>query len=350
MNVRGRVMRATATARNLAKQHGLDLSQIQGTGTDGLITVGDVLGRIHAPEPTNLEKPPTETRRTALSWLKSVIVIIRSPLIGVAYVILIVFTIIGIVGYYLGVAISAPIGFIIGVIRTFLWDVGVDDGPEASCKGCDQEVDRKLDTCANCGTPVRYPLGAMPKKLTPSDLVVLEMMPRSTGKLQGVVRVNVDDPPTSGIERLLATALLANEEVGALLLEVVEGKVVAVMVGNSPEWPTGSLESELCKQGSVSDIIYDWLVDRVDDPKSLAVKRVMAKMVDRTVLEVDKKRVLKLFTMTSSDYVLPERTSALVNQRPVLLLEECQQNRPDVHDQLTKDIAIGFDRRTLPYD
>ena len=34
-----------------------------------------------------------------------------------------------------------------------------DDGGKATCNGCGQEVDRKLITCSNCRTPVRYPLG-----------------------------------------------------------------------------------------------------------------------------------------------------------------------------------------------
>ena len=40
-------MRATPSAKNLASQHRLDLGKIEGTGTRGLITVGDVLERIN---------------------------------------------------------------------------------------------------------------------------------------------------------------------------------------------------------------------------------------------------------------------------------------------------------------
>ena len=98
----------------------------------------------------------------------------------------------------------------------------------------------------------------------------------------------------------------------------------------------------------MSDIIYDWIGETSYDPESGAVKRIMKRMANRRLLEVEvgKKRVLKLLTMTSRYYVLPERTSALVMQRSVRLLEKCQRNRLDVHDQLTKDIAIGFARRT----
>ena len=213
-------------------------------------------------------------------------------------------------GFFVPCLLFEVIGHVIGRIRALFWAIGVDV----------------------------YPLGRKtPGELTPSGLLLLEMMPRSNNELHGVVRVRVDDPPSAGIERLLRTALMANEEAGALRLVMVGKKVVAFLaVGNAPRWPTGSLESELCKNGAVSDIIYHWVGTPSDDPKCRAMKRIMTSMVDRGLLEVDKRRVLKLFTMTSRYYVLPERISALDMQRSV-----------DVHDQLTKDIAIGFDRQTI---
>ena len=60
------------------------------------------------------------------------------------------------------------------------------------------------------------------------------------------------------------------------------------------------------------------------------MKRIMTKMVDRRLLEVDKKRVLKLLMMTSRYYVLPEQTSALTMLKSARLLEESRQTRPDV--------------------
>ena len=76
------------------------------------------------------------------------------------------------------------------------------------------------------------------------------------------------------------------------------------------------------------------------------MKRIMARMVDRRLLEVDKKRVLKLLMMTSRYYVLPEQTSALTMLKSARLLEESRQTRPDVYDQLTTDIRGAFGRGT----
>ena len=228
------------------------------------------------------------------------------------------------------------------------------------CNRCGEEVG-KLTRCSNCYTPVRYPLGTTPGELTPSDLVLLEMMPWSNKELHGVVEVVVDDPPSAGIEGLLATALLANEEAGVLRLDIANEKVVAAAVGKAPEWPTGSLERSLYEHCAgpptakrlhgrpVADIIHAWIGTTSPDPESRAVNHIMAMMVHRTLMEVevDKKRVLKLFTTTSSYYVLPERTSALVMQPSVRLFEECRRTRPDVRNRLIKDIAIGFGRRTI---
>ena len=94
------------------------------------------------------------------------------------------------------------------------------------------------------------------------------------------------------------------------------------------------------------DIIFDWIDENSNYPASRAVKRIMTCMVDRRLLEAEKKRVLKLFTMTSRYYELPERTSTLVMQQSVRLLEECERTRPDVRDQLTRDIWVGFSGRT----
>jgi len=58
-----------------------------------------------------------------------------------------------------------------------------------------------------------------------------------------------------------------------------------------------------------------------------------------------KKRVLNLFTMVSSRYVLPKRTSDRLMDRSVRLIEECQRTRPEVHAALTKDIERAFAER-----
>ena len=72
----------------------------------------------------------------------------------------------------------------------------------------------------------------------------------------------------------------------------------------------------------------------------------MGSMANRMLLEPDKKRVLNLFTMVSSRYMVPKQISDRLMERSVRLIEECHGTRPDMHDHLTKDIARAFDERT----
>ena len=153
---------------------------------------------------------------------------------------------------------------------------------------------------------------------------------------------------TNGLDRVLATALLANEEAGAIRLEMAKGKLVAIATGNNCQSPGGCLEADVCKAGPVYDTVFDWIGTTSSSPEGDAVKRIMGSMANRMLLEPDKRRVLNLFTMVSSRYVLPKRTSDRLMERSVRLIEECRRARPDVHNHLKKDIRRAFAERTLP--
>ena len=196
-------------------------------------------------------------------------------------------------GFFVGaivgpiMAVGAPIPiFFIGVYgiavrtRTFLWSIGVYES----------------------GATVSYPQATKPKDPTPSDLLFLELAPSSNRESHGVVRVHVDGPPTPPswpesshkIVKLMATAILANEEAGTLRLEMVNEeapKVVAAAGSTTPNWPGSSLESQLRQYGAVSDSIYAWIGEQRTWPKTDAIERIMASMMDRRLLEVDKKKV-----------------------------------------------------------
>lgn len=201
---------------------------------------------------------------------------------------------------------------------------------------------------------------------TPSDRFLLEMLARSKKERGGLSQIKVNYPSSRGIIRLLATALLAIEEPGATRLEMVEEEEVekkmffdlfsisktipsflrAIELETSPHWPTGSLEYELGKSGLVPDIVCGWIGKVSEDPAGRAMKKVMTRMVGREFLAKDRKRVLKLFTVNSGYYVLPEQTLALMLQQSEQLLDECGRARPEVHRQLLADVEAGFLRRT----
>ena len=199
-----------------------------------------------------------------------------------------------------------------------------------------------------------------PGELTPSDLVVLRRRHWSKEELNGVVRVQIENLPHEVIKAALASAVLANEEAGALRLEMSQEKFFfglfasttlrVVRTGNDAQWPTGSLESRLGGIGSVSDIIHRWLGADSREPWVSAGQRIMKRMTDIRVLdrEVVRKKVLKFFTVTSKHYVQPERTLAMFTRRPVRrLLEKCEQTRPEVHDRLMGEIDNGIGRRQI---
>ena len=216
----------------------------------------------------------------------------------------------------------------------------------------------------------------MPGQLTPSDLVLLQRMPRYEEELDGVVRVQVRAPVDSkdAIRSAVAVAMLANEAAGALRLEVDQKKVFFGLVtratlwihqaGRAAQWPPGSIEASLNEKicgeefqriggafASVSDTIYGWIGKPSPDPWARAMQRIMDSMVTRGLLDRVgvPKRVLKLYTVTLTHHVLPERTADLVMRQLAKsdqrLLETCQQDRPDVHDQLLCQIGSGFSRR-----
>ena len=244
-----------------------------------------------------------------------------------------------------GAIVGAAIGWI---ISAFLWRIGVHED-EADCSWCGQELDPTLYVCPSCATPVKYQWGKAPLNLTPSDHVFLDMVPRKNKEDNGRSWVEAEVPYGGFANRLyqvLATAILANEAAGAIGLEMAKGKLVAITAGDDCQLPGGCLEADLCRAGLVYDTVFDWIERTSSSPEGDAVKRIMKSMANRTLLEQERKRVLNLFTMISSRYVLPKRTSDSLMERSVRLIEECKRARPEVHDHLTKDIARAFAERT----
>ncbi len=212
-------------------------------------------------------------------------------------------------------------GFILGgAIGTALWSIGTHE----------EEAD------------------IAPAKLTPSDNAALDRLTRTRKEEHGHVWVEVDLPspaPVDSVNRLLSTALLAREEAGEIRLEILGGKLVASPTGNTRRWPGDSLELGLCKPGPVYATIFEWIGSNSSTPTGYAMQRILASLAKRTLLDVERKRILGRFTMTSSHYLLPQRTAGRLVERPDRLIEECRRTRPEVHAALTKDIEKAFAER-----
>ena len=77
-----------------------------------------------------------------------------------------------------GAFVGVMVGYVISMtINALLWRIGVHED-EADCRGCGRKLDPTLYVCLNCATPVKHQLGIPPVKLTPSDHVLLNMVPK----------------------------------------------------------------------------------------------------------------------------------------------------------------------------
>ena len=218
--------------------------------------------------------------------------------------------------------------------------------------------ERELPDAIPEEVPIPYPRTAARVELTPSDLACLRRLPWSDQELNRVLRVQVSNLLDKIITEAVAAAFLANEEAGVIRLEVTQKKVFfelftqttlrVVRTGNAARWPGGSLEASLDGDGTVSDIIYRWLGEDYPNPWAWVMECFLTRMVSAEVLDVEavEKRVLKLFTVTSEHYVLPNGTSPLLMGPSLRLLEACKRARPEVYDKLMSEIGNGFNRRT----
>ncbi len=187
------------------------------------------------------------------------------------------------------------------------------------------------------------------KDLTPSDLYIFEAMPKSEWVFRDATRIQIDDPPRSGIPSYLATALLAKQNAGNMQLELGSNVVKMTGLVYLPTWPDGSLESELFWQGNVYEVVKTWIGTASDDPRGNAVSRIITSIQNRRLLDVmiEKKRVLKLFRISKTRRSLSDRVSSQVKGRPIRLLEQYQLRHPELHGQLMNDIEKAFADQTV---
>lgn len=206
---------------------------------------------------------------------------------------------------------------------------------------------------------------AAPLVLTPSERVLLFGDRFST--LAGVLgysevvlssgnKVDADKLATS----VLAAAFLANEQAGAVVLELRQGKAMfglmktehlhAVPGARQVGWPEGSLERVIAtsvqNHPKVDDLVSGIIGQRSNSPAQAICARVKAGLASRGVLHAEEKKTLKIFT--SVNYSLPEHVRRAAEQGGTAHVEQtlaaAQQQRPQIWAQLTRNIksAITF--------
>jgi hypothetical protein len=172
-------------------------------------------------------------------------------------------------------------------------------------------------------------------------------------------------------QTILATAILACEQVGAFRLEVRERKamlglrkvrdlfaVPATPRENLPEHSLEATFSDLALRLAPQDnndihtMIYTWLREDAMSPWNTAIELLKAGMAKRGILDATEEKKLKIFTVTR--YTLPERTARLVKGQSVgpvkALLENCERTRPEVWKMLESGIKKAITARTESTD
>jgi hypothetical protein len=203
--------------------------------------------------------------------------------------------------------------------------------------------------------------------LTPSEVVVLHGE-RFAGE-GGLLRAN-EVLLLSGAkvradqlaEAALAALILANEQAGHLRLALEKKKVFfglfkrealmaypatpAAWPARSAEWAISQSVQERPKE--VDELLSQFIGERTSNGAGQALAQVKAGMAARGVLEVEEKKVLKVFT--TSTFVASDTTRAMAAAaRPDAvkeLLGACERQRPEVWKALMADVRGAIDRMT----
>lgn len=211
--------------------------------------------------------------------------------------------------------------------------------------------------------------------LAPSEIVLLNGEQFATKARTGNVDLLHTEASVSAeqlAQAMLAAAILANAQAGAIRLDVREKKALlgfrkvsrlyAVPDQASASWPAGCLESEvrpLSEQllaggdnNEVSSVLVAWLKADSSNPWQSAIELVKAGLASRYLLDTIEEKRLKVFTTTR--YELPDSTATLIAQQPIepiqQLLQACQDNEPEMWKLLQNEIKSAIKARTEQVD
>lgn len=169
-------------------------------------------------------------------------------------------------------------------------------------------------------------------------------------------------------QHLLAAAFLANEQAGLMRLELRQKKVMfglssktalfADPTGQPPRWEGPCLEADLlaaagrAANSEVESIVSAWLGRDYSDPYDEVFLRVKMNLAGRGLLDMQEERKLKIFV--SRSFSLPTETRAFIAAQPLgplsALLQNCQNTRPQVWQELLKQIKKAVDSRQEKMD
>ena len=159
-------------------------------------------------------------------------------------------------------------------------------------------------------------------------------------------------------QNVFTAAFLANEQAGAIGLELRQGKAMFGLMKTEklhaapgPKqvgWPQGSLEALIAAsvqpQPKVDDLVTGILGDRANSPAQNLFARMKAALAARGVLHAEEKKTLKVFTSVA--YSLPDAARAAAEQTGAghveQMLRACEQQRPQLWAELIRCIKAGI--------
>lgn len=203
--------------------------------------------------------------------------------------------------------------------------------------------------------------------LTPSEVVLLlgDRFAESGGLMRAneVLLLTGDKVRADRLaEAALAALVLANEKAGALRLELEKKKVLfgvfkrqALMAypGAPGAWPDRSAEWAVSQSAQerpkeVDELLAQFIGERTANASTQALNQVKAGMAARGVLNVEEKRVLKVFTTSSFAPSDVTRTLAAAARADEVkeLLATCERERPEVWKALMADVRGAVNQMT----
>jgi hypothetical protein len=165
---------------------------------------------------------------------------------------------------------------------------------------------------------------------------------------------------------MLAAAFIANEEVGAIHLEIHDRKYFLGLLttrdlwvvprGYEIEWPYPSLEAKVLRnldrlsrqrKNSVSSIVYEWMDEDSDKPWESASRYVKEQLVIRGIM---RKRVEPRFLRSNIyHFSIPTENRDVVSQSPISLItgmiSDFKRTQPELSQRLFEEASKGVTRR-----
>ncbi len=206
--------------------------------------------------------------------------------------------------------------------------------------------------------------------LTPSEQVFLngEEFAQKGGPFGRMHLMHLDQEVNGAqlAQMAVAAAFLINEQTGTLRLELRQKKgflglgsvqaLYADLCGPLRQWPKLTLEADLPaaaehlkvqNNAEVYGIVYNWLGADFASPAGEVIERIKGGLADRSLLGMEEKKKLKIFTVR--EYWLPDPTRLLAQTQPLApvrqLFQQCEQTRPQVWKALLEQIKKAIAAR-----